>query len=87
MTARRTVLPPDAPSWAVDLARQLKDLDRRLRTIEKNGGAINTYTVASLPEVTGKEKRIFVSDEVGGFTLAFTDGSDWRRVQDRAVVS
>ena len=30
---------------------------------------------------------IFVSDESGGATLAFSDGTNWRRVQDRAVVS
>ena len=30
---------------------------------------------------------IFVSDETGGATMAFWDGSDWRRLQDRAVIS
>ena len=30
---------------------------------------------------------IYVSDETGGATLAFSDGSSWRRCQDRAVVS
>ena len=28
-----------------------------------------------------------VSDEVGGFTIAFWDGADWRRAQDLTVVS
>jgi len=30
---------------------------------------------------------IYVSNETGGATLAFSDGTNWRRVQDRAVVS
>lgn len=30
---------------------------------------------------------IFVSDETGGATMAFWDGSAWRRLQDRAVIS
>jgi hypothetical protein len=30
---------------------------------------------------------IYVSDETGGATVAFSDGTDWRRVQDRAVVA
>ncbi len=30
---------------------------------------------------------LFVSDETGGATLAFSDGTNWRRVQDRVIVS
>lgn len=30
---------------------------------------------------------VFVSDEVGGGTMAFYDGSDWRRVQDRNIIT
>jgi hypothetical protein len=30
---------------------------------------------------------IFVSNETGGATVAFSDGTDWRRVQDRTVIS
>ena len=47
------------------------------------------YDVAALPSPssTGAGAIIYVSDEVGGATLAFSDGTDWRRVSDRAVVS
>lgn len=46
------------------------------------------FTVATLPDPTKNEGRqIYVSDEVGGATLAFSDGTNWRRVQDRAIVS
>jgi hypothetical protein len=30
---------------------------------------------------------IYVTDETGGATVAFSDGTNWRRVQDRAVIS
>lgn len=46
------------------------------------------YTVATLPDAaTNEGATIYVSDEAGGATLAFSDGADWRRIQDRAVVS
>lgn len=47
-----------------------------------------TYTVSTLPTASSYPRGIiYVSNEAGGATLAFSDGSDWRRVQDRAVVS
>ena len=45
------------------------------------------YTVDTLPSAARPAQLIFVSDETGGATVAFADGSDFRRVQDRAVVS
>lgn len=49
---------------------------------------LETYTVSDLPDPGNRERSlIYVSDETGGATLAFSDGSDWRRVQDRAIVS
>ena len=47
-----------------------------------------TYTVAPLPAAaTYPRGVIYVSNETGGATLAFSDGTNWRRVQDRNVVS
>ena len=47
-----------------------------------------TYTVAGLPSAaTYPRGVVYVSNEVGGATLAFSDSTNWRRVQDRAVVS
>ena len=45
------------------------------------------YTVTTLPEVTSFPGMIFVSNETGGAVPAFSDGTDWRRVTDRAIVS
>lgn len=47
---------------------------------------LRPYTVGTLPSPTSNE-MIYVSNEAGGATIAFADGSNWRRVQDRAVVS
>ena len=30
---------------------------------------------------------VYVSNETGGSVVAFSDGTDWRRVTDRAIVS
>jgi hypothetical protein len=47
-----------------------------------------TYTVSTLPSAASYPRGvIYVSNEAGGATLAFSDSTNWRRVQDRAVVS
>lgn len=57
---------------------------------------IQGYSVANLPAVSDWgnigsadpfSALIFIRDETGGATLAFSDGTDWRRVQDRAIVA
>lgn len=71
-----------APPWA----RQMVDqLNGELARIES--AALKTYSVTNLPRATPAGQRIYVSDESGGATPAFSDGTDWRRYSDRAVVS
>ena len=49
---------------------------------------VPSYTVATLPSAaTYARGIIYVSNEVGGAVLAFSEGAAWRRVTDRAVVS
>lgn len=49
---------------------------------------LETYTVSTLPTASDyTQGLIYVSDETGGATVAFSDGTNWRRVQDRAIVS
>ena len=46
------------------------------------------YTVATLPSAAAlAQAMIYVSDESGGEVPAFSDGTDWRRVTDRVIVS
>lgn len=62
--------------------------------LNPNGGAVvfsspvqlPSYTVATLPTV-GTATLIYVSNETGGAVLAFSDGTNWRRVTDRAIVA
>ena len=52
------------------------------------GVFLPVYTVATLPSASTYTGRLIrVSDETGGHTVAFSDGTNWRRVQDRNVVS
>lgn len=47
-----------------------------------------SYTVATVPdEATYINTMIYISDESGGAVPAFSDGTNWRRVTDRAIIS
>ncbi len=49
---------------------------------------VASYAKASLPSAAaGAGQIIYVTDEAGGATIAFSDGAAWRRVSDRAVVA
>lgn len=45
-----------------------------------------SYVKAALPPATATG-LIYVSNDTGGPTVAFADGTNWRRVQDRNVIS
>ena len=45
-----------------------------------------SYTVATLPSTVAGDLAL-CTDETGGSTVVFYDGSDWRRMADRAVAS
>jgi len=80
-----------------DQAKYLKDLETWVRQVtETLRGVSDTqaYTVATLPpasdfdpEVNGFASYVYVSDESGGAQMAFSDGTNWRRFTDRAIVS
>ena len=77
------------------LSRYLADLAFRVnRTLPKDGTEVmtgvlltKTYTVATLPAVGVAGGFIYVTDETGGATHASSDGTNWRRVSDRAIVA
>jgi len=46
-----------------------------------------SYTVLTLPSTNPAGQMLFVTDETGGSIPAFSDGTNWRRVTDRAIVS
>lgn len=69
----------------------LDDIEEKFNSslLGVSGVELPVYTVSTLPDVPDATKAflIFVSDESGGAVPAFSDGTNWRRVTDRAVVS
>ncbi len=66
------------------------------KTIKTSGGDADLsggivyfkeYTVSELPSASTAGGMIYVSNETGGAVMAFSDGTNWRRVTDRAIVS
>jgi len=53
----------------------------------RSNSFLSSFTVATLPSPSVAGAMIYVSDETGGAVPAFSDGSDWRRVTDRVIVS
>ena len=47
----------------------------------------DSFLVASLPSAAQPGQMIYVSDETDGSVMAFSDGSNWRRITDRTIVS
>lgn len=60
---------------------------RFFQTAYVEANQVKSFTVATLPDVTQPGQMIYVSDEAGGAVLAFSDGTNWRRSTDRAIVS
>lgn len=50
---------------------------------------VKSYLKTALPSASasGAGAMVFVSNEIGGAVIAFSDGAAWRRATDRAVVS
>lgn len=52
------------------------------------GNRLQEFTVAGLPAASSYAGHmVAVTNETGGYVPAFSDGTNWRRVTDRAVVS
>ena len=60
----------------------IQDLEER-----REGVQLPQYSVSNLPSAAEGGILIYVVDETGGSVVAFSDGTQWRRVTDRAVVS
>ena len=58
--------------------------------VETSGGPVEfpQYTVSGVPDATAYTGHmVYVSNETGGPVMAFSDGTNWRRITDRAVIS
>lgn len=69
-----------ATQEGIVLIRTVNELLRRL------GGTAGSSTLADLGTPTAPAVKL-CTNETGGATLVFADGTNWRRVQDRVVAS
>ena len=75
----------EAPDWGHDLARRV---DAYVQSELAQPVAVPSYVVADLPDAFRFTNCVVkVSDETGGSTLAVSNGTNWLRVSDGAVVS
>jgi hypothetical protein len=76
--------PASLKSWGVALAGILTRMFAAPVKVE-------SFEVDGLPPAGadryGAGALVFVTDETDGAALAFSDGTDWRRCTDRAIVS
>jgi hypothetical protein len=81
-----------SPPQTANLLTWLRELYKRLGS-GKGPFPIKGYAVAALPSATiwgdtsSFSSLIYVYNETGGAVLAFSDGTNWRRVTDRAIVA
>lgn len=79
----RLLTPTGATAREQDLLRAVE------RALNTSGPVrLPSHTVTTLPDATDfTGSMIYVSNETGGAVPAFSDGTNWRRVTDRAIVS
>jgi hypothetical protein len=87
--ANDDVLQRKSGTWANRTLVQLAaDLAAAFASLSVSGPVgVGAYTVSTLPSAAAAGRLIYVGNESGGAVPAFSDGTNWRRVTDRAVVS
>lgn len=82
---RKFFEPADAPQW---LKTVLSSIRAALGDAWSTPLRLQSFAKADLPTAADSTGGLVaVTNETGGYTVAFSDGTNWRRVQDRAVVS
>lgn len=77
--------PAGAPPWLIDTLRSIREA---LADPWPTPLRLVSYAVADLPPAANwAGGMVYVTNEAGGAIPAFSDGTNWRRVTDRAVVS
>lgn len=73
----------------VPVSNSVFEIASWVRALLRGPQALTAYTVAGgLPAAAEFPNcMIYVSDETGGAVPCFSDGTNWRRVTDRAVAS
>ena len=75
-------------AWESETSIDADDIIERDGSVAFTGPPrLPSYTVAGVPTASPAGQIIYVSNETGGAVLAFSDGTNWRRSTDRAIVS
>lgn len=56
-------------------------------TVKSGSLQVKYFLKAALPSATIQGGLIYVSDDIGGSVLAFSNGTNWLRVTDRAIIA
>jgi len=68
-------------------ALKLVTILEQVLTEPRGAVPVPAYGKTRLPKASNPGDTIYVVDETGGAVLAFADGTNWRRVTDRAIVA
>ena len=88
-----TVTEPVTLSDDLGLVTDVVDQEADLGTLVTSGliypdqFVLPSYTTSTLPSATVAGAMIYVTNESGGAVPAFADGTNWRRVTDRAIIT
>lgn len=82
---RQFFRPASAPTWLPEVLSSIRGaLSDEWPTPLK----LVSYTVAGVPPAADwTASMVYVTNETGGAVPAFSDGTNWRRVTDRAIIS
>lgn len=64
------------------------DLELKINEIISERNQLDAFVKADLPSVTENQTlQIYVTDDIGGPTPAYSDGTNWRRYKDGNTIS
>jgi hypothetical protein len=81
MSDTREVLQEAVTSLAAEGQQRFKPAQLPVATVAQLQGADPRWRAG------GKGRVVYCENDVGGATLAYSDGTNWRRATDRAIVS
>lgn len=81
----RIFRPAQAPLW---LENVLQSIERAVALRWSSPVMLQSFTKTTMPDPADWIGGIiYVTNDVGGATVAFSDGTNWRRAADRNVIS
>jgi len=64
------------------------DIELKINEIANDKDRLEEFVKFSLPSASENQTlQIYVTDDIGGGTPAYSDGADWRRYKDGNIIS